>query len=214
MRRYWVIWMALLVAGITANGQEVSADLDHDAIKIGERATITFEVRVPAAAKVIVLPALEDTLSEKVEILEILEVDTTFVEDDISTKIFTQKVVVTTWDSGYHVIPPLAFVVDSDTLDTEAKLLEVKTVLIQAEQDIKDIKEIIDVPFSLIDWILKERKLIGSSLLLVILLVLGYFIYQKYFNKEEEERPSYVPKEAADILANKKRKALEESELG
>ena len=74
MKRYWVIWMAFLVAALSARSQEVSAVLDHDQIKIGEQTTITFEVRFPAAAKTIIMPALQDTLSKSVEIINVSDI--------------------------------------------------------------------------------------------------------------------------------------------
>lgn len=62
MKRCWFIWMAVLVAVFSVRGQEVSAVLDHDQIKIGEQTTIVLEVRFPASAKSVVMPALKDTL--------------------------------------------------------------------------------------------------------------------------------------------------------
>lgn len=213
MKRCWFIWMAVLVAVFSVRGQEVSAVLDHDQIKIGEQTTIVLEVRFPASAKSVVMPALKDTLSKFVEIIDITEIDTTFDEEDITTKIFTQTITITSWDSGYHIIPPFSFTIDSDTLRSEPLMVSVNTIAVLPDQDIKDIKDIIEVPFSLWDWILANRLAIGSITAAILLLIIGLILYKRYANQPKEEQEVYVPKEAADIIARKKLEELKEKKL-
>jgi len=204
MKRCWFIWMALFVAAVSAQSQEVSAVLDHDQIKIGEQTTIQLEVRFPAATKSIMMPALQDTISKFVEIIDVTDIDTTFDEEDITTKIFTQTITITSWDSGFHVIPPFLFIVGTDTINTKPLLLTVNTIKVQPDQDIKDIKNIIEIPFSLWDWILSHRIILGSILLAIILLIIGIILYKRYLNRPKVDEPIFIPKEAADIIAEKK----------
>lgn len=214
MRKFWILLIAFILVGSNQlSSQEVSAVLDHDEIKIGEQTHIDLELRLSAGQSDIMLPALKDTISRFIDIIEISNVDTTFDEDDITTKIFHQKITVTSWDSGLHVIPPFAFVVGGDTLKTEPMLLKVNTIVIEAEQDIKDIKEIIDVPFSLWDWILVNKVAIGIVILIIILAIVGWFIYKRYQNRPVEEKEVIVPKEAADTVALRKLEELEGKKL-
>ncbi|MFT6165881.1 MAG: hypothetical protein ACJAV5_001818 [Vicingaceae bacterium] len=197
-----------------SQAQEFTVKLSSPEIRIGEQATLELECRFSAAEKQIMLPALKDTISKFIEVVAISKIDTTFDEDDITSKFFTQKITITSWDSGLHVIPPLMAIVGSDTLYSDPILLSVTTVKLVEEQDIKDIKGIIEVPFSLWDWILAHQFEIGVIISVLLILLIVYFIYRKYAKKSdsEEEQPE-TPKEEADIIANRKLKELESKKI-
>ena len=154
------------------------------------------------------MPALKDTISKFIEIVDVSNIDTTFDEDDITTKFFYQKVTITSWDSGLHVIPPFVVQIGDQTYESDPLLLSVYTVPLKADQDIKDIKAVIDVPFSLWDWILARKWIIGGIWGGILLLAIVLLIYKKYRERPVEEEETFVPKEAADIVANKKLEEL------
>ncbi|MEX2380289.1 MAG: hypothetical protein WD530_06075 [Vicingaceae bacterium] len=193
--------------------QEASAVLNDKEIRLGEQTTIELELRFNASEKAIMMPALRDTISKFIEVLNVSAIDTAFDEDDITTKIFTQNITITSWDSGYHAIPPFEFKVGNDTIRTEPLLLSVMTVPLDPQADIKDIKEIMEVPFSLWDWILKHKLWITVIVLLIVTALIGYYFYKKYKNKPTEEKQVFVPKEAADIVALKKLEQLKHDKL-
>lgn len=213
MKKYWFIWMAFVVAAFSTQAQNASALLDHNEIKIGEQTSIELTLRFPAAEKSIMMPALQDTITKFIEVIEVSNIDTTFDEEDITTKIFTQKITITSWDSGMHVIPPFKFVFGNDTLLSEPLLLTVNTIPLQADQDIKDIKDIMEVPFSLMGWILAHKLPIGLTLLAIVLTLVGIILYRKYLNTPKTEEKAFVPKEAADIVANRKLDELKNKKL-
>lgn len=213
MMKSLLTYLALIVAAFSVQSQNASALLERNEIKIGEQTTIQLALRVPAAQKNILMPALQDTITKFVELVHLSEIDTTFDDEDITTKIFSQTITITSWDSGIHVIPPFKFVLANDTLKTTPLLLTVNTIPIQAEQDIKDIKSIMEVPFSLTDWLLAHKKSIGLILLAVILIVVGIILYRKYKHRPKAEEEDFVPKEAADIVANRKLLELENNKL-
>ena len=105
------------------------------------------------------------------------------------------------------------FVIDNDNISTKALLLSVNTVTIQADQDIKDIKEIIEVPFSLWDWILTNRMIIGLVILILVLILAGVILYRRYKNRPVEEKIKEIPKEAADLVARRKLEELNSKNL-
>ncbi|MEQ8910076.1 MAG: hypothetical protein RIC95_12835 [Vicingaceae bacterium] len=201
---------ALLISGFS-QAQEAKAILKDQSIRIGEQTTIDLEVRFQAGSS-IMMPALRDTISKFVEIVKVSNVDTTFDEDDITIKIFTQKLTVTSWDSGYHPIPPFVFQVNEDTVRSKPLLLEVKSIPLEAQADIKDIKSVIEVPFSLTDWLLAHKWEVGGTVLTILLIVLGILLYLRYRNRPQEEE-KVVPKEAADLVALRKLKELESQQL-
>ncbi len=209
------VFIILLLSFLSySQAQEFTVKLSSPEIRIGEQATLVLECRFSAVEKQIMLPALKDTISKFIEIVDVSLVDTTFDEDDITSKFFTQKVTITSWDSGLHVIPPLKAVIGSVTLYSEPILLSVKTVELVGEQDIRDIKGIIEVPFSLWDWILARQFQVGLVITILILLIIGYFIYRKYANKPKDiSEEQIVPKEEADIIANRKLNELESKKV-
>jgi len=213
MRKWFYILVALLL-GSSLQAQEANAVLKDQNIQIGEQTKIQLELRFPAG-QAVMLPNLQDTITKFIEVVKVSDLDTTFDEDDISIQLITQTVTITSWDSGFHAIPPFVFKVGEDSIKTQANLLEVKSVKLQAETDIKDIKDIkehLEVPFSLSDWLLAHRWEVGGSVFALLLLILGIILYLRYRNKAEAEVIE-VPKEAADVLALKQLEALEKETL-
>src|SRR5690554_6075502 len=103
----WFIYISLCLLNISQlSSQEVSAYLSNNYIRIGEQTTIELKVEFSAAEKNIEMPVLKDTISKFIEIVDISPIDTSFDEEDITKKIFTQNIVITSWDSGYYAIPP------------------------------------------------------------------------------------------------------------
>ncbi len=213
MKKYLIIGLLFLIATVSVNAQSVSAGLYNNEIKIGEQTFIDLELRVSAAESNVMLPAVQDTISKFIEVVKVSNIDTTFDQDDITTKIFTQRILITSWDSGLHVIPPFKFIIGGDTIKTEPLLLTVNNVALQADQDIKDIKDIMEVPFSLTDWILANRTPIGLILLAILLVIVGIILFKRYRNRPQEEKEVFVPKEAADKVANQKLLELEAKKL-
>jgi len=205
------VFIILVVSFLSySNAQEFTVKLSSPEIRIGEQATLELECRFSAVEKQIMLPTLKDTITKFVEVVAISKIDTTFDEDDITKKYFTQNITITSWDSGLHVIPALRAIIGNDTLYSDPILISVKTIELAQEQDIKDIKGIIEVPFSLWDWILARQFEVGLVGALLLLLIIGYFIYRKYANKPQAvEEGQIVPKEEADIIANRKLNELE-----
>ncbi|MBL4708562.1 MAG: hypothetical protein JKY48_09015 [Flavobacteriales bacterium] len=213
MKRFIAVVVSLVLWSVIGNAQEFEARLNNNEIKIGEQTFIEFECRFSAAESEIMMPALKDTITKFVEIIEVSDIDTTFDEDDISFKIFLQRVTITSWDSGLHVIPPFKVKIGDQTYESEALLLTVNTIQIEAEQDIKDIKTVLEVPFSLWDWILARKWIIAGIFGAIVLLIILILIYKKYSNRPTREEDTFVPKEAADLLANRKLQELEDNKV-
>jgi len=92
-------------------------------------------------------------------------------------------------------------------------LLTVNTIPLQPDQDIKDIKDIMEVPFSLMDWLLAHKLPIGLTILAIVLIIVGIILYRRYLNTPKTEEKTFVPKEAADIVANRKLDELKNKKL-
>ena len=211
LRKLYIV-TTLFLLSIFSQAQEATAALSNEQIKIGEQTTIQLELRATADGQHVEFPSLIDTISGKIQIVKISDIDTAYDENDISIRILSQTITITSWDSGFHAIPPFLFKIGTDEVKTEAQLLEVTTVPIEAEADIKDIKEIMEVPFSFWDWVLVNKNVIGTIILFIVLTIVAFILFKK-FKRETVQEEVVVPKEDADVIAIKQLDALNEAKL-
>lgn len=127
------------------------AQLDRDQILIGEQVTMTLTVK-SHAADTVYWPALMDTLRAEIEIIEQGKIDTSFTGSDLSQKVLSQNLTLTSFDSGYFVIKPLLANINGDSLESNPLLLSVQTYEIDTAKGIADIKPIAEVPFAWKEW--------------------------------------------------------------
>jgi hypothetical protein len=169
--------LLLLVAGIQAKAQSFSVEAipDTNQLMIGEQVKVNLRVtyRVDNGAVNIVFPTLYDTINEFVEIVSKSAIDTVIPDKSDPYRFYQeQNVVLTSFDSGYYVVPPFQFVINNDTVETEAFLLEVNTMEVDTTQGIFDIKAPISEPFSFIDWLKENWWWMAAILVLAIAIYL------------------------------------------
>ena len=171
-----------------------TATLDSNTILIGQQINFTITNKVTSTK---IWPTYNEFLVEGIEIIKASKIDTT-------DGVITQEFVITAWDSGSYFIPPIAF---SENSKTEALLLNVQTIILAEDAELKDIKQPIEEPIGWSD--------IWPWLLGILILSLIIFIVKKYiFNKN---KPSIIIKPkviiAADISALKELNALEKAKI-
>jgi len=136
---------------------EVHAVLDSNSIRIGEQTKLDIYLRYDANAQKtldIQWPIIEDTLKKEIEVVNITKIDTT-IPDKSQPGMIRQHIqlTITSFDSGYYVIPPFKFILNKDTMHpvvTEPLLFTVNTLPTDTSlAKIKDIKPPYDEPF---DW--------------------------------------------------------------
>lgn len=142
-----------------------TAKLDTNAILIGEQ--INFSISNPII-ETVVWPTYDEFLADGIEIIKQGKLDT-------NENLISQNFIITAWDSGSYYIPPISF---SETSRTEGLLLNVQSVILEEEAELKDIKKPMDAPIGWNDiwpWILG-----------IILFTLIFFLLKKYvFNQKE-----------------------------
>ena len=171
-----------------------TATLDSNTILIGQQINFTITNKVTSTK---IWPTYNEFLVEGIEIIKASKIDTT-------DGVITQEFVITAWDSGSYFIPPIAF---SENSKTQALLLNVQTIILAEDAELKDIKQPIEEPIGWSD--------IWPWLLGILILSLLIFIVKKYiFNKN---KPSIIIKPkviiAADISALKELNALEKAKI-
>ncbi len=135
MAQWKSIIMLFMAAGLsfTMQGQYAgaSARLEKDNIQIGDQVKLDLTVTVPAGS-LLQWPMLLDTLAANVEIVRKSGIDT--VTSDKEQFTLKQELIVTSFDSGSYVIPPIPFKYNQkgDTLtyftETSPVRLSVQTI--------------------------------------------------------------------------------------
>ncbi len=148
----------LIPARAAAQDTRPEATLDKDLILIGQQAHIDLQVTYRADSErptTIVWPSITDTLTAHLEVVHDSGVDTILPAKERDPYLFQQRrtLTITSWDSGYWAVPPFRFVINGDTMETEAMLITVNTVQVDTAGAFKDIKEIYEVPWSWVDWV-------------------------------------------------------------
>ena len=190
---------------------DVRGILDSTFILIGGQANLTLEADVALGSSV-GFPVLLDTLTRAIEIIDVQSVDSTLLGGEFIR--YTKNFTITSFDSGYHVIPPLPITIQTpsgarDTLFT--KLLGLNTWLVPVDTSlaIKPIKGLENIPYSWRDalpWLL-------IGLLVLVVLAGGYFYWRNRALSKDTEVSPIKPKEPPYILAMRELDQLSEEKL-
>lgn len=134
--------------------QNADAVIGREEILIGEQAELVLSCRISKEnPETIVFPALSDTVVDKVEIVSQSAIDTLQTGEGISETRLEQKFYITSFDTGYYVIPPLEFTVNGEVEKTDPLLLSVKTVEIDTTASIKGASPNYSVEVGISDYI-------------------------------------------------------------
>ncbi len=182
-----------------SKGQQTGAwsSLDSNAIIIGDQINYELGITVPKNTKVL-WPTLIDTLTTNIEILNRGVIDTTFSDSEIS---LSQKLTITSFDSGYFEIPPISFKFgfDDDTTIYESStgtlFLQVFVPEVDTAQAFKPIVGPIKEPYTLAEvlpWI------IGTvAVIIIVVLIILYLIKRRnkqpiFKRKPKPELPAHI----------------------
>lgn len=150
----------------------VKAKVDTNQIRIGEQFNLELNAIAYPNTEVL-FPVLPDTFNH-FEIVKRSKIDTIPNSNPLTLR---QQFTVTSFDSGFFVLPPFPFLVRdlkssvSDTVTTEALLMGIRTIAVDTTKEIKDIKPPMSVPYP---WREKLPYIIGALLVLAGLIYLAY----------------------------------------
>jgi len=214
MRTTASILLIALFASLHSFGQEieVSATLTGPKqIQLGQQTEILLEARFPAQM-LFGWPRLEQQLTDKVEIVSAGKIDTTHDSNNITTRILRQKLMVTSFDTGWHVIEPFTFSTESKTLESNPLIIGVQGVVLSEKDEIKDIKGPVFVRITLLEWLLENWMwFAGAYGILALLAFLAYLIgHDKKVTQVVIEK---IPSRPAHEVAMEKLTALKAQKL-
>jgi len=179
-----------------AKAQKVIPDTTR--FLIGSQVNITLELETDQGS-VVEWPVLGDTLTHSIEIISKSKPDTVKTENS-HTLLIQQKITITSFDTGFIVIPPVTFRVKTKTgalqdLMSEPVMLEVKNVQVDTAKDIKDIKPVLQAPYTLRDFL--PWLLLAAAIGLLATLV-WFYIRNRRKNKPfiklpaRQQKPPHV----------------------
>jgi hypothetical protein len=187
LKYIWLLLPSFFVVDFFAQEQlQVQAQLTSKTIKIGEQTQLVLRAKmINANSAKITFPRLSDSLAPHIEMVSASNIDTFFPEKDnpqLTGK--QQTVLITSYDSGFHVLPPFKFYLNNDTsqaYETEALLLEVQTLKIDTNAaSIKDIKLPFEEQYNWKDDVPFYATIAG----LIVLAILIFFIIRRLLKKK------------------------------
>ena len=189
---------AVVAAG--AQTIQVSARFDSTAIMIGDQIRLHIELERQKDVRV-QFPVWAGKLTGNIEIIETYPVDSTHVDDGMVR--MQQDIVVTSFDSGRHVLPPIRFPFVAggitDTIATRPVYLDVLTMPLDSAQNIADIKPVYKVP---VGWADVRPWLLRTGLALLAAALIGFAVYA--FIRRRNNQPVFSaprPAEPAHVTA-------------
>jgi hypothetical protein len=200
-KRFFTLLFAVgAVVAASAQTIQVNARFDSTAIMIGDQIKLLIELERQADVRV-QFPAWKDTLTRKIEIIEAYPVDSTRTANGMVR--MKQDLLVTSFEGGRHVLPPIRFpfVADgrADTIATLPVYLDVLTMPLDSTQNIADIKPIYKMP---IGWVDVYPWLLRFGLLLLAAALIAFGIYA--FIRRRNNKPIFSapkPAEPAHVIA-------------
>jgi hypothetical protein len=199
-----VFFICFSGTAVIAQPYTATAKLDSAKIPLGGQANLQLRVFIPVDAlndknKFIQWHSFTDTINKSIEIVEASDIDTSYSADK-KTAFLNQRITITSFDTGYMVIPPFRFLRDGDStkfFETQAMLLEVTSVPVDTAQAIMDIKAPIEVPYTFreaLPYIIGFLALAG-----IIFLLFRYFRKRKDQPEEIIIRAPEIPPHVAAL---------------
>ena len=183
MRSTWhnnIIFFLFLSCSVVAQ-PTFHASLDTNRILVGEQTHYHLEASGIEDLKDVLWPAWPDTIKG----LELLSTTSDTLFQDGLFKVH-QRLLITSFDSGFVLIPPLALILDSVKLESEPLIINVTTVPLDPTQDYYDIKKPIKAPLDILYWL--KRFWVAAAIGSLIIALLLWFWLRKRKQKKAETR--------------------------
>lgn len=175
--------ITLLLGVHCAYSQLLSVEtiIDTNVLVIGDQTGLTYTLQKDSRV-LVKLPIELTNFGENVEVVGQPNVDTSL--SDKASGIIKLSYIITSFDTGTHFIPPIPFVVNMkgmvDTIFSESVYFEVVGVPIDTTGTIRDIKANAKAPVTF-------KELLLYILIVLVLVLIGWFIYKYLRNKKIEQ---------------------------
>ena len=196
MRAAAIFCIVCAAVQIRAQQPVPSATLDSSSIRIGEQVHLKYSIayRMDEGGGNIQWPVIGDTLPQHIEVVHDSGVDTIMPDkqNDPYAVVQSRTLTITSFDSGYWAVEPLLFVVNGDTVQSNALVLAVRTVEVDTAQAIRDIKGIYEVPFSFMAWLKEHWPWVAGGAAILAALITGIILLARRKPKQKADVPEPI----------------------
>ena len=209
----WCLMLCLACFTYKSNAQDikVEAKLDKSTIVLGDQTILRLSAQLPVNDK-ISFPVLADTISSKIQIVEVGKTDTIADKNNPAVRTISRQYTITSFEAGLQTIPAFSLQVNAQSFKTDPVPLQVTSVAVDTTKAIYDIKQPLAVRYSVLDWLRDHWPWVVFSLLGVLLIAgLLYYLWQKRKNKPVVA--VVKPLVPADVTALNKLVALRDKKL-
>ncbi|PCJ81323.1 MAG: hypothetical protein COA49_06325 [Bacteroidetes bacterium] len=203
---------ALIQNSLTSIPSDLVLTSDTGRISWGERATIKLKLGLEVGEESTGWPVWEDTIPGGFEILEISNIDTILPLEDSPSEwdfIIEQSWVVTAWDSGYLIIPPIE-IGDDKTSPIMIQVIPTRTV---GSPELKPAADIVSIEWTFTDRLKKAAPWILGVIGIAILGLLYIYVVKKIMSKKIVDLEKVAEVIPPHITALEKLRLLEERKV-
>lgn len=180
------IFLMVCIGTLNAQDFEYGVELDTNYMLIGDQQHLTFKVRSAPGIK-IVFPQLKDTVVQGVEI--ILGPSRDSVPENDGRWLYREKYVITAFDTGMYVIPPMPITIESDEFNNVLRTDPVGFAVNTYEVDPQKGNYDIVLPYAT-PWTFSEAlPYILWCLLGIVIVVAVWFLWRRY----KKHKPLFTP---------------------
>lgn len=174
----------LLLISVWTSGQSFTITCESSTLETGEQAHILLKYNGKGNVTWRDNSSDADTLSKAIEVINYSKIDTIKNGDSIT---YSQTLMVTAWDSGYHIVSPIQILVDSNIVSSNPLLLKFNLPNINQQAPIKPNKGQLDTPFIFAEIEVMVYWLIAGFIFLVGLASTILYFFGKRKNKKVEK---------------------------
>jgi len=221
MKFLCLIALSILLTFNAISQVKVTATLEKNSIVIGQQIKMIVEVEMPVKADVKIRHYIPgDSLADFVEVVEVVSTDS--IAKDQKTQLIKQTLLITSFDSGAYMIPPVKVLVNKlYTVYSNSLYLQVMnmydprkadtTKLDTTQHRIFSIKDPINTPLTFKEFI--QRFWWILVILAIIIGIVALIIYARKRRANAPVRQVYRPKEPAHVSALRKLDDLKAQKL-
>ena len=182
------------------------AELGAKEIEIGDQVYLSVKISAPPGTEV---DGLEPAYINTITGVELVEGGVLNLVSEKPERLYEQRLLITSFDTGYIAITPLPYTFRSaagqlDTAYTNDLLLRVRAYPVTDDSELRPIKGIIEEPRNLLDF---------WPLFLVLFLGLAAYAFYQYRQRQTRVAPPPPPPPPADLQALNRLKELEAKQL-
>lgn len=205
--RHIILCILLISTSCIVYGQQVVAEVDSAHIMIGDHLHYYLKIK---GAKGVENPRVDLSNLDTMKAIELVNEEDWKKLGSDEDALYQKQLTITSFDSGYFFLPAITVHFDMGNKKVRQNTQKIQLAVITPQIDslqIRSIKNIVAEPVTLADFM---PVIIGVLGLLMVCLI-GYFVYKRIRNKPVEE--VYVAPKPAHEIALNKLKALSEKEL-